>query len=87
MALSPELDRQLRVEAEATGQSRNAIIQLALRDYLRQRRLDDIELKMQARARILGIESDADVVELVRQTRSGKPSPKRSLPKKHRRRS
>lgn len=78
ITLVPDIDRRLREIAKATGQSRNAIIQQALRDYFRGSLIAEIELKMQARARALGIESDEDVVALVREVRGAKSRKRRA---------
>lgn len=70
LSLPRELDEKLRQIAKRQGRPKSRLIQEALRDFLARKEIELIEQKMQAQARVLGIESDDDVVRLVHQIRT-----------------
>ncbi len=74
IALSHDLELQLKKVARQRGQTKTSLIQEAVREFLARQELTVIERKMQAKARSLGIESDEDVVSMIHEVRR-KPSP------------
>ncbi|MCE9624694.1 MAG: ribbon-helix-helix domain-containing protein [Deltaproteobacteria bacterium] len=64
-----ELEQKLKEFAKSRGKPKNSLIQEAVREYLERREIELIERKLQARGRSLGIESEEDVVDLVRKVR------------------
>lgn len=72
VSLTQDLEEKVKALAKARGQTKNGLIQEALRQYVLRQELEPIEKKMQARARAIGIESDEDVVALVHETRRRK---------------
>jgi predicted transcriptional regulator len=69
ISLPRDLELKLKDLAKNRGKSKNSLIQEALREYIERREIELIERKMQAKARSLGIESEEDVVALVRDLR------------------
>ena len=76
LSLAKKLDQQLRQLAKERGQTKNGLIQGAIRDYIQ--RIDRIELerRMQAQARAMGINTEDDVVELIHSVRREHPRKK-----------
>lgn len=64
-----DLEQKLKEISKHRGQSKNSLIQEAVREFIERRDIEQIEGKMQAKARSLGIESEADVSSLVRDIR------------------
>jgi len=72
LTLPPQLDESLRNLAQQKGQTKNSLIQQAIMDYLERQSILNIEKKLQAQARLMGIESEEDVVRLTREIRRSK---------------
>ncbi len=69
VSIPQDLEQKLKAFAKNRGQSKNSLIQEAVREYLERREIEIIEKKLQAKARSLGIGSEEDVVTLVRDVR------------------
>lgn len=69
ISIPKDMDLKIRELASERGQTKNGLIQEALRYYLARLELEDVERKMQAKARALGITSDDDVVDMIHQAR------------------
>ena len=69
ISLSKETDGKIRNLAKKMGQTKSSLIQQALRDFLQRKELEEVERKMQVRARAMGIETDDDVVALIQEVR------------------
>jgi len=64
-----DLEQKLKELSKNRGQSKNSLIQEAVREFIERREIEQIEKKMQAKARNLSIESEEDVASLVRDVR------------------
>lgn len=69
VVLPRSLEQRLKSYAQKRGKTKSGLIQEALWDYLERRDIEPIERKLQAKARSMGIESDADVVHLIHEAR------------------
>lgn len=74
VSLPGELGKQLKQAAQESGETKSALIARALRDYLARQELLKIECKLQAQARVLGLKSEDDVVEMIHELRRHPPS-------------
>lgn len=72
ISLPSELEEKIKRLARERGQTKNSLIQEAMRQFIEKKEIEEIERKMQAKARTLGIESDEDVVELIHHLREEK---------------
>ena len=72
LSLTKDLEKKIKDLAQRRGQTKNSLIQEALRDFILRQELEPIERKMQAKARASGVETDEDVVELIHEVRRQK---------------
>lgn len=72
ISISKEIDERLRSVARETGQTKNSLIQQALREFIENREILAIEKELQAKARALGIQTEDDVVDLIHDYRKNK---------------
>ena len=72
LSLTKTLDEKVRALAKERGQTKNSLLQEAIRTYIE--RIDRIELegKMQAIARSMGLNTEDDVVEFIHSVRKEK---------------
>lgn len=77
LTLPPQLDLSLRHLARQKGQTKNSLIQQAVSDYVERQAILGMEKKLQAQARLMGIESEEDVVELIREVRNAQKKSKK----------
>lgn len=77
LTLPPQLDESLRHLARQKGQTKNSLIQQAVSDYVERQAVLDMEKKLQAQARSMGIESEEDVVGLIREVRNAQKKSKK----------
>jgi len=70
LSLPEDLDQKLKKVAQNRGQTKNGLVLEALRRYLDHLEIYEVEKKLQAKARLLGIENDDDVTALVKKFRS-----------------
>lgn len=76
LSLPPDVFEEVERMAREEGKSRNQVLQEALRQYTRtQRRWRQIYGWGQESAKVLGIQSEADVDKLVHQFRQEQPPP------------
>lgn len=72
ISISKDIDERLRSVARETGQTKNSLIQQALREFIENREILAIEKELQAKARALGIQTEDDVVDLIHDYRKNK---------------
>ncbi|MBI2336285.1 MAG: ribbon-helix-helix protein, CopG family [Deltaproteobacteria bacterium] len=72
LSLPKNLEIKIKKLAKSRGQPKSKLIQEALFQYVQRQELEEIERKMQQKARQLGIESDEDVVEMIHELRKSK---------------
>ncbi|OGQ06601.1 MAG: hypothetical protein A3G32_01760 [Deltaproteobacteria bacterium RIFCSPLOWO2_12_FULL_40_28] len=69
ITLLPVLDKKIRELAKKKGQTKTSLIQEAISNYLERIEILEIEKKLQAKGRQLGLTSEEDVVHMVKQFR------------------
>lgn len=69
LSLTKTLDEKVRALAKERGQTKNGLLQEAIREYIEKKELLTLQKKLQAQARAMGINSEDDVVEMIHEMR------------------
>ena len=72
ISLPLRIEALLRAMAQQKGQTKNSLILEAVSHYLERQSLLEIEKKLQAKGRLLGIDSEEELVRLVRTVRNSR---------------